>query len=348
MNYKDFYQENIYGFWRDGEQVSYTWTSENTLDIIVSTVTKQMCKKQISFPVQVMRPASERQACFPGGAPFIICMHPIQDMAYAVEQGYTAFILDTYKVASDDACYDGCFYELYPYGAEASEQTGVLMAWAWAAAKMLDAVYAGLDKELGLDKEASIVTGVSRWGKATAVCGAFDHRFRLVMPACSGAGGLALYGVGSEGNTYDFEAIGGPKEYTYGQNEPLSCLQSEAERGWFCDAFLQYKEPEDIPVDQEQLVVMAANEKHYYFIVAACMGEDWVNAPSMWQCYRRANEVYEQMGLGENLVVHFHKQGHAVLKEDLELMIPYFNQKYYGLGSAVDMDGLKSSVFERR
>ena len=72
-------------------------------------------------------------------------------------------------------------------------QTGGLMAWAWGASKVLDAVYAGLDIEFGLDAEASMVTGVSRWGKATAVCGAFEKRFRLTIPTCSGAGGLAQY-----------------------------------------------------------------------------------------------------------------------------------------------------------
>ena len=137
------------------------------------------------------------------------------------------------------------------------------MAWAWGASKVLDAVYAGLDKAYKLDPQASMVTGVSRWGKATAVCAAFDHRFRMSIPTCSGAGGLALYSVISEGKTYDLSKVGGPSEYTYGQNEPLSCLQSDAERGWFNDSFRQYKTPAEIPIDQENLVKLAMDKERY-------------------------------------------------------------------------------------
>lgn len=75
-------------------------------------------------------------------------------------------VLEIGKIASDDTRHQGAFYDLYPYGKDESEQTGVLMAWAWGASKVLDAVYAGLNKEYSLNADASMVTGVSRWGKA--------------------------------------------------------------------------------------------------------------------------------------------------------------------------------------
>ena len=98
--------------------------------------------------------------------------------------------------------------------------------------------------------------------------------------------------------THPLSKVGGPTEYTYGQNEPLSCLQSDAERGWFNDSFLQYKTPAEIPMDQE------------------------------------------------NLVLHFHKEGHAVLEEDAELFTGYFEHMYYGTDNGIDMDALKTTVFE--
>ena len=49
------------------------------------------------------------------------------------------------------------------------------MAWAWGASKVLDALYNGAADEFGLNAENSIITGVSRWGKAAAVCGAFEQ-----------------------------------------------------------------------------------------------------------------------------------------------------------------------------
>ncbi|MBR5799193.1 MAG: hypothetical protein IKY23_03935 [Lachnospiraceae bacterium] len=86
-------------------------------------------------------------------------------------------------------------------------------------------------------------------------------------------------------------------------------------------------------------------EKRFYFIIAAYMGEDWVNAPSMWECYKKADEIYTQMGLREHLVVHFHKEGHAVIEEDMKLLISYFNKMYYGLGEEPDWAMLKTTAF---
>ena len=167
----------------------------------------------------------------------------------------------------------------------------------------------------------------------------------MTIPACSGAGGLALYGFVSEGKTYDLRKAGGPAEYTYGKNEPLDCLQSEAERGWFNDAFLQYKTPAEIPFEQENLPILAMSPERYYFIIAAYTGEDWVNAPAMWECYKKANESYEDAGLGSHLAVHFHKVGHAVLEEDAALLIKYFDQVYYGFENDLNMDELKTTLF---
>lgn len=139
----------------------------------------------------------------------------------------------------------------------------------------------------------------------------------MVIPVCSGAGGLALWKYQSEGQSYDLTHCGGPKDYVYGQNEPLSCLQSEAEQGWFNDRFLQYASYQDIEVEQYMLPVLAAAPDRYYFVVAAWMGEDWVNAPAMWECYELAQELYDEMGLSDHLHAFFHKEGHALLEEDL-------------------------------
>ncbi len=354
---KKYYQDTIYGQWRSGENVSYEVLHDGQVKIIVS-----IAEKQTDFTVKLYLPDRKAVQKFDGKCPFIISMHPIAPMEYALSQGYGVIVMDTHQIASDDNKHKGCFYELYPYGRNAEEQTGVLMAWAWGAAKVIDAVAAGLDKDAGkihknmqqekgkllLDIGGIIVTGVSRWGKATAVCGAFDERVTMTVPACSGAGGLALYEFVSEGRTYNFESIGGPAAYTYGANEPLSCLQSEAERGWFNDRFLEYQSPDAIPIDQYMLPILAADKRRFYFIIAACMGEDWVNAPSMWECYKRADEQYREKGLANHLVVHFHKEGHAVIEEDMRLMTAYFNKVHYGIKEEINIAALKTSVFDKQ
>ncbi len=357
---KKFYEENMYGIWREGEKVTYERLGpdpkaegpddkpKNPFEVTGGELVRISVEgggKKAGFTVHAYLPKPEDAKKYPKGSPFIVCMHPIMPSDFILAQGYALFFMDTRQTASDDIQHKGAFYELYPYGKDEKTQTGVLMAWAWSASKVLDAVIAGLDKEFFLDANASMVTGVSRWGKATAVCGAFDDRFRMTIPACSGAGGLALYNYVSEGKTYDLSGVGGPAEYTYGKNEPLDCLQSDAERGWFNDRFLQYKKPSDIPFDQENLPVLAMDGERYYFIIAACMSEDWVNAPAMWECYKKADAVYEHEGYGKNLAIHFHKEGHAVIKEDAELLIRYFDHMYYGRDTGIDMKELKTTVF---
>lgn len=339
---KRYYQDWMYGQWREGEKVSYCLEENHVLRIQVEAQGKKAV-----FTTKLFLPDKNETKRYPNGSPFLICMHPIAPKEYALKQGYAVIELDTYQIASDDCKHNGIFYDLYPYTAEEKEQTGVLMAWAWGASKVLDAVYGGLGTEVNLDPEGVIVTGVSRWGKATAVCGAFDERMTMTVPTCSGAGGLALYEVTSEGRAYDFTKIGGPAEYTYTTNEPLSCLQSEAERGWFNDRFLTYTSPEEIPYGQQELVALAADEERFYFILAACMGEDWVNAPAMWECYKRAAAYYEKNGLQDHLAVHFHKEGHAVIEEDMELLLVYFDYMKYQIPMDTELSTLQTSVFDK-
>lgn len=339
---KEFYQNCMYGQWRNGEEVGYK-VGEN------GEVTVEVGKegRKTSFTVTMFLPEKEAAKKYPSGSPFLICMHPIQPKDYALAQGYAVFFMNVYAIASDDTEHKGCFYDIYPYGTEPESQTGALMAWAWGASKVLDAVYAGLGKEAGLDVNGAMVTGVSRFGKATAVCGAFDERFKLTIPACSGAGGLALYRFVSEGNAYDFRGIGGPERYVYSKNEPLDCLQSDGERGWFNDKFLEYKTPEEIPMDQEYLTFLAAAPDRYYFIIGAYMGEDWVNSPAMWECYKKVVPLYKEEGLQEHIAVHFHKEGHAVLEEDMKLLIAYFNEQKYGMKPEEPLgEVLKTAVFD--
>ena len=356
-----FYQENMYGVRRAGENVTYELLGpdpaaeqnrnmpRNPFAVVGGDLVKIKIEKDgrsTEFIVHAYIPEKDKAEKYPSGSPFIICMHPIMPKDYALEQGYAVFFLESTKVASDDTEHKGAFYDIYPYGENADEQTGALAAWGWGASKVLDAVYAGLDKEYNLDAEASMVTGVSRWGKATAVCGAYDERFRMVIPSCSGAGGLALYNFFSEGKTYDLRKAGAPAEYTYQKNEPLSCLQSDAERGWFNDKFLEYKDPSEIPFDQEGLPILCCTKDRYYFVIASYTGEDWVNAPSMWECCKRAMKVYEDEGLIDNFAIHFHKEGHAVIQEDMELIVSYFNHMYYGTDTGIDMDALHTTLFE--
>lgn len=353
---RKLYETKMYGTWREGEQVSYTLSDEGAMMIsffgnIPAEGAKNLTVKvsangrDTSWSLPVFMPDSAVTPMPEGGYPVVISMHGLPSMQAALSRGYAVIPNNSSLVASDDTKHIGSFYDLYPYEAAPESQTGVLMAWAWGCSKILDAIFNGLGEELGLNPNLAIVTGVSRFGKATAVCGAFDSRFRMVAPSCSGAGGLALYRYTSEGKCYDFSTKGAPAEYTYGQNEPLSCLQSDGERGWFNDAFLNFSSPDDIPLEQYELAALSAAPDRCLFLIASCISEDWVNAPSMWECYLEASKLFDFLGMPERIACNFHKEGHAVLEEDFEKMLPYFERVICGRDVAVDFDELHTSVF---
>lgn len=336
------YQYYMYGVWRDGTGENLTYDlNGNALKI---TVERE--GKTASFTVTVSVPDATKCEMPEGGWPVIVGMHGGVQENVAVANGYAAILLNTYEIASDDNKHTGAFYQLYPYGESWKEQTGVLLAWSWGASKVLDALEAGLGAELNINGENSIITGVSRWGKAAAVCGAFETRFKMVAPSCSGAGGLAVYRYTSEGKTYDFTSKGVSDAYTYGTNEPLGSLQATGEQGWFNDMFLDFSDVNGLPVDQYMLASMCADEDRYLFIIGSCIYEDWVNAPSMYLCYKAANSIYSFLGLEEHIAINIHKEGHAVIEEDMLYMIDYFNYHVYGKEPELDLSALKTSVFE--
>lgn len=350
------YEKDMYGVWRSGEDISYALSDEGAqmisfFGIIPAegaknlTVTVSKNGRTASWSMPVFLPDPAKVPVPQGGYPVIIGMHGLPSMETALSRGYAFIPNNGSLVASDDTKHEGAFYEIYPYGDAPESQTGVLMAWAWGCSKILDALYASAATELSINPDLSIVTGVSRCGKATAVCGAFDPRFRMVAPACSGAGGLALYRYFSEGKQYDLSAVGAASDYVYGTNEPLSCLQSDAERGWFNDAFLNYKTPDEIPLEQYELAALSAAPDRAFFLIAACTGEDWVNAPSMWECYKEAKRVYDFLGLSDRIVCNFHKEGHAVLAEDFEKMLPYFDRMFRQIPSDITPESLQTSVY---
>lgn len=338
------YQKYMYGIWRDGsdEAVSYTYDS-GSLTINIKRISTG---KETSFKATVMLP-DEALPAPEGGYPVIVGMHRGISEETANKKGYATITIDGFSipVASDNTNHVGAFYDLYPYGDDPKEQTGVLMAWGWGCSKVLDALEKGLGGELNISPENTIVTGVSRWGKAAVVCGAFEKRFKMVAPSCSGAGGVALYRYVSEGKTYDFSSKGAPKEYTYSKNEPLGSLQAEGERGWFNNEFMSFETAERLPVDQHMLCSLVADKARYLFIIGSCIYEDWVNAPAMWYCYLAAKRIFSELGAEENIAVNIHKEGHAVIPKDIDYMTDYFNFHVYGITPKMKLDELKTSVF---
>ena len=341
------YEYYMYGKWIDGSDDETTYSiNGNSMTI---NVKRKSTGKTASFKAVINLPNNVRHD---GGAPVILGMHKGISESTATSNGYAVITYDSDGMfsapgtAQDNNQHKGAFYDLYPYGKNWDEQTGDLMAWSWGISRILDALYNGAAKELNINPDSSIVTGVSRYGKAAAVCGAFETRIKMCAPSCSGAGGLALYRYSSVNKTYDFSSKGGSSNYRYTENEPLGSLQASGEQGWFNGRFMEFKDPNQFPVDQHMLGSLCCNPDRYLFIIGSCESEDWVNAPSVWMAYCGMKHVWDYVGLSDHLAINIHKSGHAVIQEDVEKMIQYFDYHVYGIQPKMNLDELQTSVFD--
>lgn len=322
------------------EKVSCYNIDGNNLNITV-----EKGDKKVSFPVPFALPDKDKVSMPDGGYPVLIAFLWLTQTEYANNKGYAVITLNTELIASDNTSRIGAFYELYPYEEIWQEQTGVLLAWSWGISKILDALEAGAGAELGINPEYNIVTGVSRWGKATAVAGAFDKRIKVTAPSCSGAGGMAAFRFPTAGNIYDYSKIGINNPYEMTANEPLSNLQSSGEQQWFNNNFLEFSDVNYFPFDQHLLAALCADDDRYLFITGSYINEDWTNPPAMWLTYLAAREIYGFLGIEDHIAIHIHKEGHMVTDEDMVYLLDYCDHHFYGKESDSNLDDLTTSLY---
>jgi endo-1,4-beta-xylanase len=337
----ELYQYYMYGALPETSDEEVTYNIEgNNLNITV-----EKGDKKVTFAVSFSLPDKSKVAMPDGGYPVLIAYLWLTQTQYANDNGYGVMTLNTEQIAADNTSRTGAFYELYPYGDIWQEQTGVLLAWSWGISKILDALEAGAGAKLGINPDYNIVTGVSRWGKAAAVAGAFDKRIKVTAPSCSGAGGMAAFRYPTAGNVYDYSSIGASSAYTMTANEPLSSLQSSGERQWFNDYFLDFKDVTHLPFDQHLLASLYAQEGRYLFITGSYLYEDWTNPPAMWLTYLAAKEIYDYLEISDNIAIHIHKEGHMVTDEDMVYLLDYCDYHFYGKESDSNLSDLTTSLY---
>ena len=349
---RDLFQYYMYGFWPDRSEETVTYT----LDGEKLTVTIERGGKTASFEALVALPDSPAPE---GGYPVIIALslawgdaplgHGIP-YQYANDHGYAVISYNVPQVASDDSGRTGAFYELYPYNKDnVFEQTGSLMAWGWGGTKIIDALENGLGAETGISTWATVLTGVSRYGKAAFVAGAFDERIRVTMPACSGAGGASMYRYNPSGNVYDYSSVGGPEEKKTGSPERLSNVQGGFPH-WFNDNLLKFKSPEQLPVDQHMLAALCATGDRALFIISET-DNDWIGPAATYATFAAAKEIYDTIetiydtDASSRIAINLHWTGHAVLVEDLEKALPFCGYNFYRHPRSIDPE-LQTTVYD--
>ena len=266
---------------------------------------------------------------------------------YAMERGYAAIQYDCAQTAADNDSRTGAFFTLYPWEkGNPDGQRGALLAWAWGVSKVIDALEAGAGRALGIHPGLSLVGGVSRYGKSAAVAGAYDRRIRVTIPACSGAGGTAVFRMGNQGKTYDLRSLGGPEQWTNeSQNEPFSNLQG-GEGYWFCGNFARIPSVRALPADQHMLCALAAGKERHLIQVTGITSEGWNNTEGQCLAYAACRPVWDLLGCpGQNSLI-IHLDGHAILAEDMRKILDYADVHLRGASPAGrNLSRMKGELF---
>lgn len=322
---RDLYQFYMYGYMPDtsAEKVSFEKT-ESGMTIKVSND-----DREAEFFVTVTLPGEDCQL----EAPYpVIITNGGLDLAFDEEtlsfvrptdlpledfvnrRGYAVITIKPRDVAADNSSRTGAFFDLYPYS-ETDNDVGTLVAWAWGAGKVVDALEQNAYPEISPNQVG--VTGFSRFGKAALVAGALDDRFALVNPHASGLGGMASFRHSFAGKKYPWGIAGPP--------EGLGSLQSSALRHWFTTTFLGFDSSERLPFDQHQLSALIAPRG---LILTSGYADHHTNPEGMYEAYLEASKVYELLDAGDNIGIAYRQGSHTIELEDIERLLDFGDQLF--------------------
>ena len=102
---REHFENNVYGVWRQGEQVSYerlgpderdASEKKNPFEVVGGELVKLCVScngRNSEFIVHVYVP-EETKDRYPNGNPFIICMHPLLSAELALSKGYALIVME--------------------------------------------------------------------------------------------------------------------------------------------------------------------------------------------------------------------------------------------------------------
>jgi hypothetical protein len=183
-----------------------------------------------------------------------------------VSRGYAMATFYCGDVAPDHPGHNDGVHPFYP-----GHDWGTIAAWAWGLSRAAD--YLVTVPEIDAGRMA--VVGHSRLGKAALLAGAFDDRFKVVIPLQAGCGGSA------------------PSRGKVG--ESVRQINDRFPH-WFNAVFKTFNDrPERLPFDQNGLVALVAPRA---VLFSNATEDTWANPEGQFQVLKAAEPVYRLLGAG--------------------------------------------------
>jgi hypothetical protein len=221
-------------------------------------------------------------------------------IAAAVKRGYIVAEFDRTNLAPDSADRTKGVFLAYP-----DCDWTVIGGWAWGFHRTVDYLLT-LDF---VDSKRIAITGHSRGGKAALLAGALDERIGLTAPNGSGCGGAGSFRILGE-KCEDIAAI--TNRFPF----------------WFQPRFKEFVGHVDqLPFDQHSLRALVAPRAQ---LSTEGLGDLWANPMGTQVSYSAARQVYEFLGAGDRIGIHFREGPHAQNEEDWKALLDFADLQFFG------------------
>lgn len=282
--------------------------------------------REATFSVSVHRPGAPNQGPAGAASPAFIWIGRASDRQRAelLRRGYAVIEMPPRDVYSDDASRGGAYTTLFPYRAGDPEyDSGALRGWGWGVSRILDVLEQGAYPDV--DPARTLVTGVSRFGKAALLAAAFDQRVGIAMPVDSGQAGTSLFRYHVEGRLYHY--VGNPFPEGMGRSEKISNMMGGLAH-WFSSRMAAFVDREDrLPFDAHAIMALVAPRP---LLIFAGEEWDWLCPPATVLAYAGARELYEFLGAGDAIGIHVRKGPHAILDQDIAIALDFADHIFRG------------------
>ncbi|WP_438043884.1 glucuronyl esterase domain-containing protein [Sorangium sp. So ce128] len=184
----------------------------------------------------------------------------------------------------------GLFYDLYPD----YKSTGSLMAWAWGASRVIDALEMTTGHNIDTTKLSAL--GCSRNGKEAGIIGLFDERIALVAAQSPGSG------LASGWRPAEAEKSAGANVQT--------ASQIYGEENWMGDAFESFgnSNVNKLPIDQHEVLALAWPRP---LIIMEGTNDGWNCPKCVYTTMKYTQMIYEALGSKDHLGFPHPPHGHC-------------------------------------
>jgi len=208
----------------------------------------------------------------------------------------------------------GDFYRLYPD----FTSTGSLMAWAWGASRIIDALEATVGQH-NIDPAKLSSVGCSRDGKTSAIIGLFDERLAMVAARSPGSGATSAWRI-----SYDELNAGGSDEQT--------AAQIFRENTWLGEVFAQFAPAEaspyqqrlqaieNLPIDQHLVLALAWPRP---LIMMEGTNDSWNCPLCSFETLTYTRMIYDALGTSDSIA--FPQPAHGHCAQNGTFAMDYYN-----------------------